>query len=424
MNAFDKVIGFDYVKKEMYQLCDMIHNREIYKAMGAKLPTGLLLYGEPGMGKTLIARCFIEESGWTAFTVRRDKGSSDFTDSITSTFEKAKKSSPCIVFLDDLDKFANEDLRHRDAPEYVAVQSGIDEVADHDVFVLATANDIGKLPDSLIRAGRFDRKIEMETPDKKDSAQIIRYFLSGKRLSDDVNFDDLTKMISYKSCAELEAILNEAVISAAYARRENVGMDDLVSAVLHEEYEEDENCMDVPDEEKEKIALHEAGHLVVCEMLCPQSVGLASLRFSERNNAGGFIRQCEEFSNRSYSILVSLAGKAAVELYYSGSRTDGCWSDIKCAVRQICNDLYHNGTGGFGMLDVSDRGRDVSESLNSRNEAVVQAELERYFRQAKDILLKNRKFLESAADELAKKGTLLFSDIQRLRCSAAAEPDV
>ena len=225
MNAFDKVVGYESIKNELLQICDMIHNRETYEKLGARLPQGVLLYGAPGLGKTLIAKSFIEESGLKAYILRRDKGD-DFVGSITETFREAKENSPCIIFLDDMDKFANEDKNHCDAKEYVAVQAGIDEVKGHNVFILATVNKLQKLPDSLVRSGRFDRRIEVECPNDKDAAKIVRHYLSGKKMADDIDMDDLSKMISYSSCAELETILNEAAINAAYARKNVIETDE------------------------------------------------------------------------------------------------------------------------------------------------------------------------------------------------------
>ena len=158
-NAFDKVIGYDAIKKVLAQIIDMVQNKDKYTALGASIPHGVLMYGKPGMGKTLMAKCFISASGLTAYTVRRNKGSNEFVEKITETFRKAKETAPCIVFLDDIDKFANEDDNHRDAEEYVAVQAGIDDITDSQVLVIATANDVRKLPFSLTRSGRFDHKI-------------------------------------------------------------------------------------------------------------------------------------------------------------------------------------------------------------------------------------------------------------------------
>ena len=415
MSALDKVIGYEAIKNELLQICDMIHNREIYEELGARLPQGILLYGEPGLGKTLMAKSFIEESGLKAYIVRRNKGDDDFIGEITDTFHRAKENTPCVIFLDDMDKFANEDSDHRDAEEYVAVQSGIDEVKNCDVFVLATANEMRKLPESLVRSGRFDRKIEVKCPTDKDANKIIAHYLSDKKVSKNVNMEDLSKMISYSSCAELETILNEAAISAAYKRKTDIEMEDLVKSVLRMIYDSPDNYTKASAEDIKKTALHEAGHLVVSEVLCPGSVGLASLRSTGRDSTGGFIHRCKELSRRPYYVLVSLAGKAAVELYYCDTVASGCRSDINRACNYIRDGISENATLGFGMIDVSTRSfPETSENMNSRSEAVTHAELERYMRIAKDILLKNREFLERVTAALIEKETLLYSDIRAL----------
>ena len=416
MSAFDRIIGYQTIKEELLQICDMIHNREIYENLGAKQPQGILLYGDPGLGKSLMAKSFITESGLPAYIVRRDKGSDDFIGKITDTFEKAKKNAPAIVLLDDMDKFANEDDRHIDAEEYVAVQAGIDEVKGCNVFVFATVNEIRKLPRSLIRSGRFDRKIEVNSPTDRDAEEIIKYYLGQKKVSDNVNMDDLVKMVSYGSCAELETILNEAAIGAAYARKEKIEMDDLVKSVLRMQYDAPDNFTKKSSDALKEIALHEAGHLVVSEILTPGSVGLASLRTAGRDSTGGFIHRCMPVTRRAHHILISLAGKAAVELYYSGVCASGCQSDIRKAADNIRDAISESGTGGFGMIDVANhRFPESSESFNSRNESVVHAELERYMFKAREILIKNRDFLEKAAQMLSEKETLLYSDIRKLR---------
>lgn len=419
MNAFDKVIGYETIKNELLQICDMIHNREVYEELGAKLPQGILLYGDPGLGKTLTAKCFIEESGLKSYVVRRNKGNDDFIGDITATFQKARETAPCIVFLDDMDKFANGDSNHRDAEEYVAVQSGIDEVKNCNVFVLATANEMWKLPNSLVRSGRFDRKIEVQCPTAKDADEIIKYYLSDKRVAESVDMDDLSKMISYSSCAELETILNEAAISAAHARKSSIEMDDFVKSVLRMQYDSPDNFTKTSAEDMKKTALHEAGHLVVSEILCPGSVGLASLRSTGRDSTGGFIHRCKELSRRPHYVLVSLAGKAAVELYYSDTVASGCTTDINRAFNCIRDGISENATLGFGMIDVStDRFPKTSEDFKSRNEAVTHAELERYMLKVRDILLKNRDFLEKATAALIEKETLLHSDVKKIRESS------
>lgn len=418
MNAFDKVIGYKATKRELLQLCDMLRNREIYEEMGARLPHGLLLYGDPGLGKTLLARCFVEESGLHTITVRRDKGGDAFIDGITQAFASAKTKAPSIVLLDDMDKFANEDDTHCDAPEYAAVQAGIDDVKDTGVFVIATANDIRKLPSSLRRSGRFDRKIGLRAPTASDAEEIITHYLKTKRVSDSVNMEDLTRMMRYNSCAELETILNEAAVRAAFARKTGIDMEDMVSVVLKQQYGAQEDMPRVSDEVIEKVALHEAGHLVVCEALCPDSVGFASLLPSDENRCGGFIHCCKGVSD-SQSAIIALGGKAAVEMRYAGQVAEGCSDDIACAVNCIREAAAKEGTLGFSLLNVeSDSSSDMSESLNARSEAAVQAELERYYGKAKALLAQNEAFLKEITEALVMKKTLLYSDIQAIRSTA------
>ena len=421
MSSFEKVIGYRSIKRELLQICDMIRNRAIYEEMGARLPHGLLLYGDPGLGKSLLAKCFIEESGLNTVTVRRDKGGDAFIDSIKQAFTRAKEEAPAIVFLDDMDKFANEDCSHSDAPEYVAVQAGIDDVKETDVFVIATANEICRLPDSLRRSGRFDRKIGLQAPTAVDAEAIIAHYLSGQQVSDDINMKDLTKMMSYHSCAELETILNEAAIRAAFSRKDSIGMEDMVGTVLKQQYGASEDIPHNSEETVKKTALHEAGHLVVCEIVCAGSVGFASLVPSREDRWGGFVHTCTTIPD-SCAALVALASKAAAEMRYAGQAAEGCSRDLQRAINCIREAAAKEGTLGLSLLDVeSNSSNPMSESLNARSEAAVQVELERCYNRAKSILSENELFLEKITEAFIEKKTLLCSDIQRIRSATAKD---
>lgn len=298
------------------------------------------------------------------------------------------------------------------------MQAGIDDVKDTGVFVIATANDIRKLPSSLRRSGRFDRKIGLRAPTASDAEEIITHYLKTKRVSDSVNMEDLTRMMRYNSCAELETILNEAAVRAAFARKTGIDMEDMVSVVLKQQYGAQEDMPRISDEVIEKVALHEAGHLVVCEALCPDSVGFASLLPSDENRCGGFIHCCKDVSD-SQSAIIALGGKAAVEMRYAGQVAEGCSDDIARAVKCIREAAAKEGTLGFSLLNVeSDSSSNMSESLNARSEAAVQAELERYYGKARALLAQNEAFLKEITEALVMKKTLLYSDIQAIRGTA------
>ena len=217
MSAFDKVIGYENEKEELFQLCDMAKNPEKYAALGVKLPRGILLYGVPGVGKTLMASALIEEMGEdrNRYVLRKDKSNEEFVESISKTFQEAKAHTPSVIFLDDLDKFAS-DSDSRNPEELIAVQSGIDEVKGTDVFVVATANEIHELPRSLRRPGRFDRILEICPPNRKEAVEIVRHYLKDKKVAADVTAESVARLMDGNSCAALESVLNEAGIYAGY----------------------------------------------------------------------------------------------------------------------------------------------------------------------------------------------------------------
>ena len=415
MNAFEKVIGYDSIKNELMQIVDMVHNKERYEALGARMPVGVLLHGEPGLGKTLLAKCFIDECGLKSYTLRSNKGGDKFVDEITATFEKAKQNAPSIIFLDDMDKFANDDNMHCDAQEYVAVQAGIDFVKGSDVFVIATTNYINKLPDSLVRTGRFDRIVIVQPPTQDDASKIIEHYLKNKKLSDDVDFNDLCKMMTYHSCSDLETLLNEAAIRAGYCKKDSIEMEDLINAVLRLQYKSPDELLQKDKDEIRKTAIHEAGHIVVSEVLNSESVGLASIRSKGRSRIGGFIHKCKDDESLQNQVMICLAGKVATEMYYSDTCASGCRSDFKSAINLIRNGLAEEGTNGVSFLEFKNYYYDLSKRASDNREAVVHAELERYILQTRNVLIQNKEFLEKTANALVEKETLLYSDIKAIR---------
>lgn len=286
MYGFDKIIGYEDLKYEMKIVCDSIKNPEKYKKLGAKIPRGIMLYGEPGIGKSLLATTFCEESGRTCFIIRKDRPDGEFVNYIKEIFEKAKDSAPSIIFLDDMDKFSNGDERHKDAEEYVAVQAGIDTVKDFDVFVISTVNDKDVLPDSLLRPGRFDKVIEMRYPEGEDAVKIVDFYLKQKQIADDVDAREIANILNGRSCAELETIVNEAGMYAAFDNRDRITHNDLIRSCLRYIFEAPEMLTATNNEEVRITAIHEAGHALVAEILDPGSVNLISVAGYDGNISG------------------------------------------------------------------------------------------------------------------------------------------
>lgn len=419
MSAFEKVIGYEQVKQELRQIADTLKNREIYAALGVSSPRGLLLHGVPGVGKSLMAQCLIEESDREVFTCRKTEPNGEFVNTIKEVFNKAAESAPSIVYLDDMDKFANDDERHLNSEEFVTVQSCIDELRGKEVFVLATANETYCLPDSLTRAGRFDRVIEVEAPEGNDAERIIEHYLRSKKLSSNLDAHAITDILSGKSCATLETVINEAGLIAGYKRLECITMDQVVDAclriVFHAEDADFDDEIDIAGEGSDtQIVWHEAGHAVVSEVLCPGSVVLASARRRSARQ-GGFVKT--HFSNvidplrlRQIDIIVTLGGRAASESRF-GMLDAGTENDLRHAynmTRDMHEDLC---SGGFSLY----ADHRASEKQQERVEIATAASVEDFYRKSKEILCKNRDFLEKMAKALASKDVLLASDVKMIR---------
>lgn len=413
-SAFDKVIGYEDIKRQLLQVVDILKNPKRYENLGAKQPKGCIIYGAPGLGKTLLAKSFIAESGLPSFQIKRTKGVK-LIDTIADTFEKAKENAPSIVFIDDIEKLSNEDSSRCDTPEYIAIQSGMD--GSKGVFVIATSNAPGRLPKSLVRAGRLGMKLEVGIPNKEDSEKIIRYYLSNKKLSSGINFNDIAGMISYSSCAELENILNEAAINAGYQKKSSIDIECFVKAVLEKHYQKDCDfeISDGENKKYEKTVVHEVGHIIVSEVLKEGSVGLVAVYPLGENDFGGFVHRRLDFDRRPYKILVSLAGYASHKLCYSDVPS-GTQTDLEKATNLIRSGIGRNATCGFSTLSVGEMTEYAeSESLLSRTESIVQAELERYLKIATEILMKNSEFYDELFNQLYVKKVLLTSDIKQIR---------
>ncbi len=415
MSAFDRIIGYNDIKAELMMISDVLKNMDRYKQLGVTIPGGILLSGKPGIGKTLMAKCFIEESGCKSFTIRKDTPNGDFINQIRNTFAKAREESPSIVFMDDLDKFANEDSQHRDAEEYVAVQACIDNCKGADVFVLATINDPYCLPDSLTRAGRFDIIIKMEYPMGDDAKKIIQYYLDQKTVIGNVDLEEISRLMEGRSCAELETVINKAGIFAGFDRRDKIDQNDVLKACMRMIFDAPE-AMDSNEKEYLKnIAVHEAGHAVVFEVLEPGSVNLVSVCHYSGNTEGITINHKSENSLLSiraqeHEVIGSLGGKAATEIVF-GVIDVGCNNDLFHAFSIVEHFVDHYCSYGFDSFT----NPESSEFLRENKDRVVSKEMEKYYNKAKQIIAENRNLLDAITNALVEKKTLTHRDIKNIR---------
>lgn len=431
MKEFDVIIGYTAVKRELEQIADVLKNAAPYEKLGVAPPRGLMLHGEPGVGKTLMAKTLIKASGRKCFVCRKDQPNGDFIKVIKKTFGQAAAEVPSIVFLDDMDKFSNGDVRRPDAEEYVTVQSCIDESRDKDVFVLATANNLCCLPRSLLRAGRFDRSIQIDVPHGEDAERITAYYLSQKKFVSDVDAQAVARIMDGRSCAELETVINEAGLYAGFERSDHITMEHFTKACMKTIFDMLESHSSMEDDcllnlcggsILSQIRYHEAGHAVVHELLFPGSVTLVSVCGKGRHGGGFTSYYDNPHVHPAYlakgKIIASLGGMAATEQVYGlhdygASRgLDQVFDIIRKLVVNDCICGFHLHSGGC---------RD-SEELIARQEQAVAAEVEKAYRKAKEILADSREFLDTIAAELTRKEFLTALDVKRIKSGCRIAP--
>ena len=415
MSAFDKVIGYEKVKKELRVYCDCLKNPERYHKIGASMPHGILFEGCPGTGKTLMANCFIEESGLSSFVIRKKKTNGDFLKELEETFKKAAESAPSIILMDDMDKFSNNDIDHRDAPEYVTIQSLIDEYKDKGVFFIATVNYSGDMPDSLTRAGRFDNTFAMDEPEKEDSEKILTHYMKQKNLEDDVDIEFFARVMNGFSCAEIEEAINKAGLYAAYEGKDKVGYNEFLRACFQviscPQLAAEEDIDDYYD-----IAVHEIGHTIVSEVCRPGSVIFTALHLREDHMPYGLTKSDEKealsIKDREAEILIDFGGKAATEVILHKPDV-GCCRDILSVEKAIYLLIARDCTKSLDVTDYEDRYY-CSEWARENVDRLICSEKKKYYEIAKQIILNNQRLFDSMLQELLDKRILTFRDIKRL----------
>ena len=415
-DVFKDIIGYEDIKDNLSMIIDVLNNKEKYEKLGCSVPNGLLLYGSPGTGKTSMANALISALNRESFVIRKIKSDGSFINHINKVFEDAISSQPSIILLDDLDKFSEHDDNSTNNEEYVVVQSLIDSVKDKDVFVMATANDIGDLPKSLKRAGRFDIKIEVKRPKEEEAVKIFDYYLKRKQIDWNIKVKNIASILNGSSCADLEKVCNQAGIYAGYRSKDKIEMEDLLKAALEHVYDARFEKKIGNDKELIKTAYHEAAHALVGELLERDSVAFITIMKNDGDIEGftSFHQNERYYANFKYMenrVKTLLAGKAATEIVYNECDV-GVTSDLNRAFRIVQRFIDDYSLDGFKYRnnEYYDTSDDVQNSFDKR----VREMVEKYYMEVKLMLVEHRSLLDKLANELRKKKVLFQDEIEKI----------
>ena len=348
---FADVAGADEEKEELREIVDFLKNPKNYLALGARIPKGVLLVGPPGTGKTLLARAVAGEAEVPFFTI----SGSDFVEMfvgvgasrVRDLFEQAKRNSPSIVFIDEIDAVGRHrgaglggghDEREQTLNQLLVEMDGF--TANEGVIVMAATNRRDILDPALLRPGRFDRQITVNYPDVNGRVAVLKVHSRGKPLADDVDLENIAKRTPFATGADLENIMNEAAILAARARAEKINQALLIEAVERVQMGPEKKSHKVLEEDRKLVAYHEAGHAIVGHYL-PLCDEVHTITIVPRGGAGGFTLSLpsKELDNMSRAQLLqrtamSLGGHAAEKLVFQDIYT-GAQSDLQHATN-IC----------------------------------------------------------------------------------------
>ena len=347
--TFNDVAGVDEEKEELEEIVEFLKNPKKFTDMGARIPKGVLLVGNPGTGKTLLAKAVAGEAGVPFFII----SGSDFVEMfvgvgasrVRDLFEEAKKKAPCIIFIDEIDAVGRQrgaglggghDEREQTLNQLLVEMDGFS--ANEGVIVLAATNRPDVLDKALLRPGRFDRQIVVSSPDVKAREQILEVHSRKKKLADDIDLKTIAKNTSGFSGADLENVLNEAALLAARRNLDQIGMAEIEDAMVKVTMGPEKRTRVRSEKEQKLVAYHEAGHAVVSRFL-PTQDPVHQISIVPRGMAGGYTmyRPTEDksFMSRTEMVenIISLLGGRVAEQLIIGDISTGASNDIERATK-------------------------------------------------------------------------------------------
>ena len=431
---FNDVAGLDEEKEELIEIVDFLKTPEKFTKMGAKIPRGVLLYGKPGTGKTLIAKAiageanvpFISMSGSEFVEMFVGLGASR----VRKLFEKARKLAPCIVFIDEIDAIGarrtgnsgGESENNQTLNQLLVEMDGFS--SEETIIVLAATNRPEMLDKALLRPGRFDRQITIPAPDIRGRLEILKIHAKDKKVSDDVNLESIAEDTAGFTGAELANILNEAAIIATINKHEEIENDDIEEAVKKVTVGLEKKERVISDKDKKLTAYHEAGHAVVGRYLPTQS-NVKEVSIIPRGVAGGYTMYKSDEDKYYISktemqerLTALLGGRAAEKLVLNDIST-GASNDIEVATN-IARDMVTK----YGMSDVLGpidfKGKEpyemqlFGENIGDKIGQEVKLLIDTAYERAQQLLIEHRDKLEIIAQTLLEREKINETEFNKI----------
>ena len=438
--TFADVAGIDEAKQELKEVVDFLKEPEKFRKIGAKIPKGVLLLGEPGTGKTLLAKAVAGEAKVPFFSMSGSEFVEMFVgvgaSRVRDLFNKARKNAPCIVFIDEIDAVGRKrgtgqgggnDEREQTLNQLLVEMDGFG--TDETIIVLAATNRADVLDRALRRPGRFDRQVVVDMPDIKGREEILKVHAKGKKFAPDVDFKIIAKKTAGMAGADLANILNEGAILAARAGRTEITMADLEEASEKVEMGPEKRSKVVPEKEKRIVAYHESGHAIVNFVLGSETK-VHKITMIPRGQAGGYTLSLPAEQKIVYSkkyfmdeIAIFFGGRAAEEIVFGKDNiTSGASNDIQVATsyaQQMVTKLGMSEKFGPILLDGTREGdmfqsKYYSEQTGKEIDDEIRSIINERYQKALSILNENRNKLEEVTRILLEKETIMGPEFEAI----------
>ena len=438
--TFDDVAGNEAAKQDLSEIVDFLKNPKKYERLGAKIPRGVLLAGEPGTGKTLMARAVAGEAGVPFFSISGSEFAEMFVgvgaSRVRDLFGKAKKNAPSIIFIDEIDAVAHKrDARggagredEQTLNQILVEMDGFDN--DTGVIVMAATNRVDMLDKALLRPGRFDRHVNVTLPERKDRVEILKVHFKNKPVADDVKIDALAAKTAGSSGADLANIANEAAITAARQNHKEITNADVTEAFERVAIGPERKSKVMNDQERRITAYHEAGHAIVGHVL-PDSDPVHKVTIIPRGHTGG-VTWFLPPEDRSYKnvfelkdVLARAMGGRVAERMVLGKDgiTTGASSDLQHVAELAREMVAQEGMGAklrdqvFNTDEVNffgDRAKIYSEKTSELIDEEIEALNKEASQRAEIVLKANRRYLDELATALLEKETLEEDEVSKI----------